>query len=49
MTIGIATLCSVRSGKETTETRYYISSLPMGVKRFAHAIRSHWDIDNTCH
>ena len=49
MTIGIATLCCVRSGKETTETRYYISSLPMGVKRFAHAIRSHWGIENTCH
>jgi predicted transposase YbfD/YdcC len=49
MTIGIATLCCIRNGKETTETRYYISSLPMGVKRFAHAIRSHWGIENTCH
>jgi predicted transposase YbfD/YdcC len=49
MTIGIATLFCVRNGKETTETRYYISSLPMGVKRFARAIRSHWGIENTCH
>ena len=21
----------------------------MGVKRFAHAVRSHWGIENTCH
>ena len=39
----------VRNGKETVEIRYYISSLPMGVKRFAHAVRSHWSIENTCH
>ena len=39
----------VRDGKETVETRYYISSLAVGVKRFAHAIRSHWGIENSCH
>jgi predicted transposase YbfD/YdcC len=47
--IGMATLVCVRDGKETTETRYYISSLPVGVKQFAHAIRSHWAIENSCH
>ena len=47
--IGTATLVCVRDGKETTETRYYISSLPVGVKQFAHAIRSHWGIENSCH
>jgi len=47
--IGIATLVCVRDGKETTETRYYISSLRVGVKLFAHAIRSHWAIENSCH
>jgi predicted transposase YbfD/YdcC len=47
--IGTATLACVRDGKETTETRYYISSLPVGVKQFAHAIRSHWGIENSCH
>ena len=47
--IGMATLVCVRDGKETTETRYYISSLPVGVKQFAHAIRSHWCIENSCH
>src|SRR6201997_5472205 len=33
--IGTATLACVRDGKETTETRYYISSLPVAVKQFA--------------
>lgn len=47
--IGMATLVCVRNGKETTETRYYISSLPVGVKLFAHAVRSHWGIENSCH
>jgi predicted transposase YbfD/YdcC len=47
--IGMATLVCVRNGKETTERRYYISSLPMGVKQFARAIRSHWGIENGCH
>jgi predicted transposase YbfD/YdcC len=47
--IGMATLVCVRNGKETTETRYYISSLPVSVKQFAHAIRSHWGIENSCH
>jgi predicted transposase YbfD/YdcC len=47
--IGIATLVCVRDGKETTETRYYISSLAVSVKLFAHAIRSHWGIENSCH
>jgi predicted transposase YbfD/YdcC len=48
-TIGVATLACVREGKETMEARYFISSLGMGVKRFAHAIRSHWGIENSCH
>jgi predicted transposase YbfD/YdcC len=47
--IGMATLVCVRDGKETAETRYYISSLETSVKLFAHAIRSHWGIENTCH
>lgn len=47
--IGIATLICTRNGEETAETRYYISSLPVGVKRFARAVRSHWGIENSCH
>ncbi len=48
-TIGMAVSVVVREGQETTEARYYISSLGMGVKRFAHAVRSHWGIENSCH
>jgi predicted transposase YbfD/YdcC len=47
--IGMVTSVVHRDGKETIETRYYISSLPVGVKKFAHAIRSHWGIENGCH
>jgi predicted transposase YbfD/YdcC len=44
----VASVCE-RDGKETVEVRYYISSLDVGVKQFAHAVRSHWAIENTCH
>jgi predicted transposase YbfD/YdcC len=47
--IGMATLVCQRDGQDTGETRYYISSLPVGVRRFARAIRSHWSIENGCH
>jgi predicted transposase YbfD/YdcC len=48
-TIGVVTSRCLRDGKETIEVRYYISSLPMGVKQFARAVRGHWGIENTCH
>jgi len=47
--IGMATLVCIRDGKETVETRYFISSLEVSVKQFAHAVRSHWGIENSCH
>jgi predicted transposase YbfD/YdcC len=47
--IGVVVSACIRDGKETLETRYYISSLAVGVKRFAHAARSHWGIENSCH
>jgi len=48
------TICQVvntteRDGKETNEVRYYISSLPLGVKRMASATRNHWSIENSLH
>ncbi len=49
LSIGIAVLCCIRDGKETAEVRYFISSLPVKVKQFAHAVRSHWGIENSCH
>ena len=47
--IGVAISECVRDGKATDEVRYYISSLAVGVRRFAHAVRSHWSIENSCH
>jgi predicted transposase YbfD/YdcC len=47
--IGVAITACVRDGKESIEKRYYISSLPVGVKRFARAVRGHWGIENSCH
>ena len=49
LSIGIAYLWCLRDGKETSEVRYFISSLPVKVKQFAHAVRSHWGIENSCH
>ena len=48
-TIGVVVSLCVRDGKETTEMRYYISSLAVSVKRFARAVRGHWGIENSCH
>jgi predicted transposase YbfD/YdcC len=48
-TIGVAIRVSVRNGKETSDVRYYISSLPLGVRRFAASVRGHWGIENTLH
>ena len=47
--IGLATSCCLRDGKETIEVRYYISSLEVDVKQFARAVRGHWSIENGCH
>jgi len=48
-TIGLVVLLCQRDGRETSEMRYFISSLAPGVKRFARAVRSHWSIENSCH
>lgn len=37
------------AGKRTCERRYYISSLPADAKRIAHAVRSHWEVENRLH
>ena len=49
LTLGVAMSYCLRDGKETAEIRYYLSSLALGVKRFAHAVRAHWGIENSCH
>lgn len=35
--------------KQTTVTRYYISSLAMNAKQFGHAVRTHWSVENNLH
>jgi len=40
---------SEQGDKVTREVRYFISSLRLGVKRFAGAVRGHWGIENTLH
>lgn len=49
LSLGVAILYCLRDGKETAEARYFISSLAVNVKQFAHSVRSHWGIENTCH
>lgn len=36
-------------GKTSTELRYYLSSLPVEVRRLSEAVRGHWAIENSCH
>jgi predicted transposase YbfD/YdcC len=36
-------------GQRTVERRYYLSSLPADVARFAQAVRGHWSIENQLH
>ena len=48
-TIGMVLNVTERNGKITDEVRYYLSSLPLGVKRFAEAVRGHWRIENSLH
>jgi predicted transposase YbfD/YdcC len=47
--IGVVTSRRVKGGQESIEVRYYLSSLPVGVKLFARAVRGHWSVENTCH
>lgn len=51
---GIESIIEVRSireikGKETEETRYYISSLEPDAKKIGKYIRGHWGIENSLH
>ena len=49
--VSIGRVVSLREsgGKTTRQTRYFISSLPKDAARFAHAVRSHWGIENRLH
>jgi predicted transposase YbfD/YdcC len=47
--IGMVVAECIRDGQEKIEIRYASSSLTVGVKRFARAVRSHWGVENGCH
>lgn len=38
-----------RNGASSLERRYYLSSLPLDAKLFAHAVRCHWHVENRLH
>lgn len=38
-----------KAGTTEQHRRYFITSLPARVAPFAHAVRSHWQIENACH
>jgi|WetSurMetagenome_2_1015567.scaffolds.fasta_scaffold210613_1 predicted transposase YbfD/YdcC len=48
-TLAVVTTCNVQDGKETCETRWYISSHAPRAKALARAIRKHWSIENGQH
>jgi len=47
--ISLATLVCTRNGQDASESRYDTSKLPVGARRFARAVRSHWSIERSCH
>src|SRR5947209_2965226 len=47
--IGTVVRCYQKDGQDRADIRYYISSLRVGVKQFARAVRGHWGIENSCH
>ncbi|MBN8927450.1 MAG: ISAs1 family transposase [Rhodospirillales bacterium] len=38
-----------RNGSTSRERRYYLSSMPLDAKLFAHAVRCHWHVENRLH
>lgn len=51
---GLNSVCMVEStrnikGEESTERRYYISSLKTDAKQIAKSIRKHWGVENSLH
>ena len=45
-TLAMTRNTTIKDGKETKETRYFISSLPLEVKEIARAIRGHWMVES---
>lgn len=49
VSIGQVAAIVLRNGKETRETRYYISSLPLDAQQLNDFVRAHWSIENQLH
>src|SRR3954468_19183954 len=47
--VAMVTSRRVKGDQESIEIRYYLSSLSVGVKLFARAVRGHWSVENACH
>jgi predicted transposase YbfD/YdcC len=47
--VGVVTSRRVEGARQSTEIRYYLSSLPVDVTLFARAVRGHWSVENACH
>ncbi len=47
--VGVVEAVREQNGQRAVERRCYLSSLPVEVERFAHAVRSHWAIENQLH
>ena len=47
--VGLVEATREINGRTTTERRYYLSSLPLDIDRFARAVRGHWGIENKLH
>jgi len=45
-TIAMTRNTTIKDGKETSETRYFISSLPVDAKEISRAIRGHWMVES---
>lgn len=48
-TVGMVEATREVNGKTSIERRYYLSSLPLDIERFARAVRGHWGIENKLH
>jgi len=48
-TLAMVTCQRQADGQTSSETRYYITSLPNDATRILHAVRSHWGIENALH
>lgn len=45
----VESIRQVGEAAPTTEWRYYLSSLPVGIERFARSVRGHWGVENSLH